>query len=149
MAIIENGKVYRNLQEQVFENTKDIEELQQNTSTEATRNLINQTYGIQDQDGATVIKRQFIVNSPIPGTEIVPLVAISGITYIGGDLELEKTLHCRNGKIKSSNHLINLPTKPGTLALLEDLPANTGILRIGNTEITEEQLQKLLQLIQV
>ena len=108
MAIIENGKIYRNLQEQVFENTKDIEELQQNTSIEATRNLINQTYGIQDQDGATVINRQFIVKS-----QIAPLVYIAGITNIGGDLYL-------NGKIQ-----------------------------IGNTAITEEQLQKLLQLIQV
>ena len=33
MALIVNDKIYRNLQEQVFENTKDIEKLQHNTNT--------------------------------------------------------------------------------------------------------------------
>lgn len=120
--------VYRNLQEQVFENTKDIEELQQTSSTEVTQNLITNTlndYGIEYKDNAlqlnkpTIVEEQLIVRSPIPGTEIVPLVSIFGITIIGGDLELDGLLHCRNGKIK-----------------------------IGNTEITEAQLQQLLQLIQ-
>lgn len=117
--------VYRNLQEQVYENAKDIEELQKtvHVQPEVSQALITKTlndYGIQDQDGATVIERQLIVKSPIPGADIVDLVVIFGRTYIGRDLELEGLLHCRNGKIK-----------------------------IGNTEITEEQLQKLLQLIQV
>ena len=119
--------VYRNLQEQVFENTKDIEELQQTASTEVTQNLITNTlndYGIEYKanqlqlNKPTIVEEQFIVKSPIPGTEIVPLVIINGTTIIGGDLELDGTLNCRNGKIK-----------------------------VGNTEITEAQLQQLLQLI--
>ena len=117
--------VYRNLQEQVFENAKDIEQLQQQlqetASTEAIQNLITQTlngYGIKYKDNVTTIENQFDVRSPIPGTEIVDLVNIFGRTYIEGNVELDGTLNCRNGKIK-----------------------------VGNTEITEEQLQKLLQLI--
>ena len=66
----------------------------------------------------TTAENRLTVRSPIPGTEIVNLVDIFGHTYIGGNLELDGTLNCRNGKIK-----------------------------VGNTEITEEQLQKLLQLI--
>lgn len=118
--------VYRNLQEQVYENAKNIEELQQQeaVSTQETQNLITNTlndYGINynDIDDAlqlnknTTVTGQFNVKSPVPGTEIVPLVSIAGTTNIGRDLYI-------NGKIQ-----------------------------IGNTAITEEQLQKLLQLIQV
>ena len=118
--------VYRNLQEQVYENAKDIEKLKQDTSPEAVQNLINNTlndYGIKynanelQLDKPTRVDDQFVVRSPA-GTEIVDLVDIFGHTYIGGNLELEGTLHCRNGHMK-----------------------------LGNTEITEEQLQRLLQLI--
>ena len=122
--------VYRNLQEQVFENAKDIEQLQQivstDISTEAIQNLITQTlndYGIKynanelQLDKPTSVNDQFIVRYP-SGASVVDLVNIFGHTYIGGNLELDGTLNCRNGKIK-----------------------------VGNTEITEEQLQRLLQLI--
>ena len=116
--------VYRNLQEQVFENTKDIEELQQTVSTEETQNLITNTlndYGIEHEvnefgdklqlNKTTEVTGQFIVKSPIPGTEIAPLVTIFGVTDIVGDLYV------------------------------------AGKIQVGNTAITEEQLQKLLQLI--
>ena len=118
--------VYRNLQEQVFENAKDIEQLQETVSTEVIQNLIIQTlnaYGIKYKanelqlDKPTIAENQFIVRSPA-GTSIVDLVDIFGHTYIEGNLELDGTLNCRNGHMK-----------------------------LGNTEITEEQLQKLLQLI--
>ena len=120
--------VYRNLQEQVFENAKDIEELQQQqtSSTEQIQNLITNTlndYGIKynsnelQLDKPTTLDKQFTVRSPA-GTLIVDLVDIFGNTYIGGNLELDGTLNCRNGHMK-----------------------------LGNTEITEEQLQRLLQLI--
>ena len=116
--------VYRNLQEQVYENTKDIEELQQTTSTEVTQNLITNTlndYGIEHEvnesvnelqlNKNTTVTGQFTVKSPIPGTEIAPLVTVFGVTNIGGDLYVR------------------------------------GKIQVGNTEITEEQLQRLLQLI--
>lgn len=114
--------VYRNLQEQVFENTKNIEELQQqqSVSTEETQNLITNTlndYGIEyktDQlqlNKTTTVTGQFIVNSPISGTEIVPLVSIFGTTS------------------------------------MRDLYVD-GKIQVGNTAITEAQLQQLLQLIQ-
>ena len=112
--------VYRNLQEQVFENAKDIEQLQQTASTEVIQNLITQTlndYGIKYKDNSTTIENQFVVRSP-SGASIVDLVTLFGHTYIGGNLELDGILNCRNGHMK-----------------------------LGNTEITEEQLQKLLQLI--
>ena len=118
--------VYRNLQEQVFENAKDIEQLQQTASPDVTQNLITQTlndYGIKHKanelqlDKPTVVDNQLVVRSPA-GTSVVDLVNIFGTTYIGGDLNLDGTLNCRNGHMK-----------------------------LGNTEITEEQLQKLLQLI--
>lgn len=121
--------VYRNLQEQVFENAKDIEALQQTISTEvnpeAVQNLITNTlndYGIEYKanelqlNKSTIIGDQLVVKSP--SSAVISLVNIFGTTYIGGDLELDGTLNCRNGKIK-----------------------------VGNTEITEAQLQKLLQLI--
>ena len=119
--------VYRNLQEQVFENAKDIEQLQQQTSsTEEIQNLITNTlndYGIKYKsnelqlDKPTILDKQFVVRSPA-GTSIVDLVDIFGNTFIGGNLELDGILNCHNGHMK-----------------------------LGNTEITEEQLQKLLQLI--
>ena len=116
--------VYRNLQEQVFENAKDIDELKQivstDISTEAIKNLIINTlndYGIKYKDNRlqldkpTDIGNQVVIRPPVPTTEIVDLVDIFGITNIGRDLYV-------NGKIQ-----------------------------VGNTAITEEQLQKLLQLI--
>ena len=122
--------VYRNLQEQVFENAKDIEQLQQivstDISTEAIKNLIINTlndYGIEYKANElqlqkpTSVDNQLVIRNPAGG-QLVDLVTIFGRTYIGGNLELEETLNCRNGHMK-----------------------------LGNTEITEEQLQKLLQLI--
>ena len=112
--------VYRNLQEQVYENAKDIEELQKTSSTEATQNLITETlndYGIINKpnnlqiDKSTIVENSFVVRPPV-GTQYYNLVDIFGDTYIKGELQL------------------------------------IGILKIGNTEITEAQLQKLLQLIQ-
>ena len=64
--------------------------------------------------------------------------------YLSYEGEFLEYLEGRSG---GSVYRYTLPKHTGTLALLEDLPANTGILKIGNTEITEEQLQKLLQLI--
>ena len=122
--------VYRNLQEQVFENAKDIEQLQEivqkTVSTEVIQNLITQTlnnYGIKYKDNElqldkpTRVANELVVRYPA-GTSLVDLVNLFGRTYIGDNLELQGTLNCRNGHIK-----------------------------LGNTEITEEQLQKLLQLI--
>ena len=111
--------VYRNLQEQVYENAKDIERLQETTSTQVTQNLITQTlsdYGIENKSNglqlnkSTIVENQFVVR---PFAEpIYPLVDIFGDTYIKGELQL------------------------------------IGTLKIGNAEITEAQLQQLLQLIQ-
>ena len=122
--------VYRNLQEQVFENAKDIEQLQQQlqatVSTEVIQNLITQTlndYGIKynanqlQLDKPTTVNDQFVVRYP-SGTSVVDLVNLFGRTFIREHLELDGTLNCRSGRMK-----------------------------LGNTEITEEQLQKLLQLI--
>ena len=70
--------VYRNLQEQVYENAKDIEKLQQTTSTQATQNLITETlkgYGIEYNANKlelykpTILEQQFVVRPPV-GTQI-------------------------------------------------------------------------------
>ena len=170
--------VYRNLQEQVYENAKDIEELQ----TNRVSILENKT--------------QLITSDNVK-------------TTVGGNFEVTGTIMLHEGLWKAStNTYAYLPDKTGTLALAEDIPANTGDIKahtiendadknyktiinlgsgnsgstlhleapgdngigsidianeysqgstsikftadklvFGNTEITEEQLQKLLQLI--
>ena len=135
--------VYRNLQEQVYENAKDIEDLQKTTAPEVTQNLITETlnnYGIKHKtnelqiDTNTSVEGTFVVRPPV-GTIYHSLVDIFGPTYIGDDLELEGTLNCRNGQIKFGNdHLINLPEKSGIFALLEDIPANTGYVKAHTIE---------------
>ena len=80
----------------------------------------------------------------------VPLFYVEGSARIGS-LGVDSSLDIGKNRIWPSadgnTYSVKLPAKSGTLALLEDLPVNTGILKIGNTELTEEQLQKLLQLI--
>ena len=174
--------VYRNLQEQVYENAKDIEDLQ-NTS--------------KDKFDTLETKTQLITSDNVK-------------TAVGGNFEVTGTLMLHEGLWKAStNTYAYLPDKTGTLALVEDIPANTGNIKahtiendadknyktiinlgsgnsgstlhleapgdngigsidianeysqgstsikftadklvFGNTEITEQQLQQLLQLIQ-
>ena len=188
--------VYRNLQEQVFENAKDIEQLQQNTSPEEVKKLATQAvndmgiehfddndtlkitaannevwgnFGIYHREGNdwntvfTVNPRDLRILTPYntivgkveiynpPGDMInVPLLYVDGNVHIGS-LDVDSNLAIGKNIIWPSDdgniYSVKLPSKSGTLALLEDLPANTGTLKIGNTEITEEQLQRLLQLI--
>ena len=174
--------VYRNLQEQVYENAKDIEELQ-NTSKNKFDTLETKT--------------QLITSDNVK-------------TTVGGNFEVTGTIMLHEGLWKAStNTYAYLPDKTGTLALVEDIPVNTGYIKahtiendadknytttinlgsgnsgstlsltapgdngiatlelaneynqgstsikftadklvFGNTEITEAQLQRLLQLIQ-
>ena len=110
--------VYRNLQEQVYENAKDMEQL----NTEKIPNLENKTQNLTSNGVKTTVNANF---------------------------EVTGTIMLHEGLWKAStNTYAYLPDKTGTLALAEDIPVNNGILKIGNTEITEAQLQQLLQLIQ-
>ena len=188
--------VYRNLQEQVFENAKDIEKLKQDTSPEEVKKLATEVvngmgiehfndndtlkitaannevwgnFGMYHHEGNdwntvfTVNPRDLRILTPYntivgkveiynpPGDMInVPLFYVEGSARIGS-LGVDSNLDIGKNSIWPSDdgntYSVKLPAKSGTLALLEDLPANTGILKIGNTEITEEQLQRLLQLI--
>ena len=170
--------VYRNLQEQVYENAKDIEDLQ----TNRVSILENKTQNLTSDNVKTTVN---------------------------ANLEVTGTIMLHEGLWKAStNTYAYLPDKTGTLALVEDIPVNTGYIKahtiendvdknyktiinlgsgnsgstlhleapgdngiatlelaneynqgstsikftadklvFGNTEITEEQLQRLLQLI--
>ena len=186
--------VYRNLQEQVFENAKDIEKLKQDTSPEEVKKLATEAVndiGIEHFDDTlkitaannevwgnfamyqregndwnavfTVNPRDLRILTPYntivgkveiynPSGDMInfPLLYVDGIARIGS-LDVDSNLKIGKNIIWPSHdgntYSVKLPAKSGTLALLEDLPANTGTLKIGNTEITEEQLQRLLQLI--
>ena len=149
--------VYRNLQEQVFENAKDIEQLQSykhytdgeiislvdpviddkiaNISSIETRDGSgNGAEIIIHPDGSVVLSTTNNLNSE-------HVQKSNYLSYVGEALEYIE------GRSGGSVYRYTLPKHTGTLALIEDLPANTGTLKIGNTEITEEQLQRLLQLI--
>lgn len=151
--------VYRNLQEQVFENTKDIEQLQSNKhyTDEEIISLVDPVIDDKIADISRIETRDVSGS----GSEI--------IIHPDGSVVLSTTNNLNSEHVLKSNYLsyegefleylegrsdgpiyrYTLPKHTGTLALIEDLPVNTGTLKIGNTEITEEQLQKLLQLIQV
>ena len=258
MAIIVNGKTYRNLQEQVFENVKDIEKLKQDTSPEVVKKLATEAvndmgiehfddndndtlkitaannqvwgnFGMYHREGndwntvLTVNPRDLRILTPyntiVGKVEIynpedvinAPLFYVDGSARIGS-LGVDYNLDIGKNSIRPSDdgntYSVKLPAKSGTLALAEDIPANTGYIKahtiendadknytttinlgsgnsgstlhleapgdngiatlelaneynqgstaikftadklvFGNTEITEEQLQRLLQLI--
>ena len=150
--------VYRNLQEQVFENAKDIEELQ--TNKVDSDEVISMVTPLIEQK---LREKHSIYFDDIDGTKA------SVHTTATGSVTLETRNSYNSEKVEKTRGLIylgeyfeyhheekpdetfstlKLPKKSGTLALVEDIPVNNGILKIGNTEITEEQLQQLLQLIQ-
>ena len=150
--------VYRNLQEQVFENTKDIEQLQSNKHY-TDQEIISLVDPVIDDKIANISSIETSDGSG-SGAEIIIHPDGSVVLRTTNNLNSEHVLKSNylsyegeflkyvEGRSDGSIYLYNLPKHTGTLALLEDLPANTGTLKIGNTEITEEQLQRLLQLIQ-
>ena len=149
--------VYRNLQEQVYENAKDIEQLQSNKHY-TDEEIISLVDPVID-DKIANISRIETSDGAGSGAEIVIHPDGSVVLSTTNNLNSEHVLKSNylsyegeflqyiEGRLDGPVYLYNLPKHTGTLALLEDLPANTGTLKIGNTEITEEQLQRLLQLI--
>ena len=150
--------VYRNLQEQVFENTKDIEQLQSNKHY-TDQEIISLVDPVIDDKIANISSIETSDGSG-SGAEIIIHPDGSVVLRTTNNLNSEHVLKSNylsyegeflkyvEGRSDGSIYLYNLPKHTGTLALLEDLPANTGTLKIGNTVITEAQLQQLLQLIQ-
>ena len=193
--------VYRNLQEQVYENAKDIEELDNRiTGINHIRTGSSEVSVANDIDHNGTVKFMTLNNF---NDDKVP--KIRTLMYLG---EYFKYVYGGNSETDPV-YRFKLPTKSGTLALAEDIPVNTGYIKahtiendaeknyttkidlgsgnsgstlhleapgdngigsidianeynqgstsikftadklvFGNTEITEAQLQKLLQLIQ-
>ena len=211
--------VYRNLQEQVYENAKDIEDLQANTIN--SEEVVSIVTPLIDQK---LREKTSIYSEDIDG------IKASVNTALDGSVTLNTKNSYNSEKVEKTRGLIylgeyfeyhyerepnetfctlRLPLKSGTLALVEDIPVNTGYIKahtiendadknyttkidlgsgnsgstlhleapgdngigsidianeyvqgstsikftadklvFGNTEITEQQLQKLLQLIQ-
>ena len=207
--------VYRNLQEQVYENAKDIENLQ--TNKVDSNEVVSIVSPIIDKK---------IKDNTVLGTGFSSVRA-SDVNYEGSVI-FDTFNSYNDDKVNKPRSLVyrgeyftyvlakenleynlKFPTKSGTFALLEDIPANTGYIKahtiendaeknyttkidlgsgnsgstlhleapgdngigsidianeyvqgstsikftadklvFGNTEITEQQLQKLLQLIQ-
>lgn len=96
--------VYRNLQEQVYENAKDIEEL----NGQKIPNLESKTRWITSDNATTINDRNFEVT---------------------GTLKLHEGLWKA-----STNTYAYLPDKTGTLALAEDIPVNTGYIKAHTIE---------------
>ena len=96
--------VYRNLQEQVYENAKDIEDLQ----TNRVSILENKTQHITSDNVKTTVNENF---------------------------EVTGTIMLHEGLWKAStNTYAYLPDKTGTLALVEDIPTNTGYIKAHTIE---------------
>lgn len=208
--------VYRNLQEQVYENAKDIEELQNKEST-IDEKIISVTTPIIDEK---IMEKKSLYTQKssieVQDTGVDGTIVFSTInTYNDDNLTKHRYIRFKGEYFdyifgETQNPFkIKLPTKSGTLALVEDIPVNTGYIKahtiendaeknyttkidlgsgnsgstlhleapgdngigsidianeyvqgstsikftadklvFGNTEITEQQLQKLLQLIQ-
>ena len=207
--------VYRNLQEQVYENAKDIEELQ--TNKVDSQEVVSIVSPIIDEK----IRNKTSLDTSHSSIRVSDIdnngdVILETFNHYNDDKSLKhRTLvymgeyfkYVLNGENTEYTH--KFPLKSGTLALVEDIPANTGYIKahtiendaeknyttkidlgsgnsgstlhleapgdngigsidianeyvqgstsikftadklvFGNTEITEEQLQKLLQLIQ-
>lgn len=145
--------VYRNLQEQVFENAKDIEDLQANkVDSNEVVSIVSPVIDEKISKINTLSTNKSDLHVADTGHISMRTVNafnsndgehVRGLSYYGDYLE-----YVQYEGLPDSTYRYDLPTKSGTLALVEDIPVNNGILKIGNTEITEEQLQKLLQLIQ-
>ena len=125
--------VYRNLQEQFYENAKDIEEL--NEKIENKNSISSRDASIDVSTGTIYLNTENAYNDD-------KVMKDRSLIYFGEYLSYWQ----REPNI-TYQYRYTLPTKSGTLALVEAIPVNNGTLKIGNTEITEEQLQKLLQLI--
>ena len=101
--------VYRNLQEQVYENAKDIEDLQ----TNRVSILENKTQNITSNGVKTTVDKNF---------------------------EVIGTIMLHEGLWKAStNTYAYLPDKTGTLALVEDIPVNTGYIKAHTIENDAEK----------
>ena len=206
--------VYRNLQEQVFENAKDIEQLQVNKVD--SDEVVSIVTPVIDEKISKI--NRLSTNKAdlhVSDTGYISLRTVNahdsnvgervrGLSYYGNYIE-----YVQYEGLGNSTYKYTLPTKSGTLALVEDIPANTGYVKahtiendaeknytttinlgsgnsgstlhleapgdngiatlelaneynqgstsikftadklvFGNTEITEQQLQQLLQLIQ-
>lgn len=187
--------VYRNLQEQVYENAKDIEDLQNSRVTERVdiletemdtvegkvTTLETNTQGIEYNvnAGGLLFTTPVRITNP-EGSTTIPLVRIIGETSIHADTFItanldisgelrahrianydinknyEASIDIGNGNSGSTLHL-EAPGDNGiaTLELANEYNQGSTAIKFtadklifGNTEITEEQLQKLLALIQ-
>ena len=206
--------VYRNLQEQVYENAKDIEDLQANTvNSEEVVSIVTpiiddkiskiNTLSTNNSD-LHVAESGYISLRTVNAYNPTGEQRVRGLSYYGDYIE-----YVQYEGLGDSAYKYYLPTKNGTLALVEDIPVNTGYIKahtiendadknytttinlgsgnsgstlsltapgdngiatleianeynqgstsikftadklvFGNTEITEQQLQQLLQLIQ-
>ena len=206
--------VYRNLQEQVYENAKDIEDLQTN-KVDSNEVVSIVTPVIDDKISKINTLSTNKADLHVADTGYISLRTVNaynsnegekvrGLSYYGNYLE-----YVQYEGLPDSTYKYTLPTKSGTLALVEDIPVNTGYIKahtiendaeknytttinlgsgnsgstlslqapgdngiatlelaneynqgstaikftadklvFGNTEITEQQLQQLLQLIQ-
>ena len=145
--------VYRNLQEQVFENAKDIEKLKQDTSPAEVKKLATEAVndiGIEHFDNTlkiTAANNEVWGNFGIYHREGNDWNSV--FTVNPRDLRILTPYNTIVGKVEIYNpgDVNNFPlfyvdgiAHIGTL--------QTGTLTIGNTKITEAQLQQLLQLIQ-
>lgn len=215
--------VYRNLQEQVYENAKDIEELQTNkVDSNEVVSIVSPVIdekisSIRDihSNNSSILVRDILNEHPDGGNIIFTTInsynddkipKTRNLIYMGEFFKYISGTEIEENE--NNTYRYRFPLKSGTLALVEDIPTNTGYIKahtiendaeknytttinlgsgnsgstlsltapgdngiatlelaneynqgstsikftadklvFGNTEITEEQLQRLLQLI--
>lgn len=163
MAIEINGKIYRNLQEQVEKNKEDIEELQEQESAVYTAGdgiditedviSIDDTVALKselfsgdyddltDKPDLTVYATKSELNGYIKDndTSYTPLFRGQGV-YVKGDAGASYTTTMYNdGSISRSiprtpGYTLIIPTKDGTLATTGDIPSLTNYVTLDGTQ---------------
>ena len=118
--------VYRNLQEQVYENAKDIEELNNRiTGINHIRTDSSEVFAANDINNNGTVK--FMTSNNF-NDDKVPKIRY--LMYLG---EYFKYVYGDNSETDPVYRL-KLPTKSGTLALVEDIPVNTGYIKAHTIE---------------
>ena len=136
--------VYRNLQEQVYENAKDIEDLQTNRVdfnevVSITNQIVDQKLrekrSIYSEDingtkaSVTTVPEGYVVLATKNSHNSENVEKNRGLIYLGEYFEY----HYENEPDETFCTL-KLPLKSGTFALVEDIPANTGYVKAHTIE---------------
>ena len=131
--------VYRNLQEQVYENAKDIEELQANkVNSEAVVSIVTPiiddkiskiNYLSTNNSDLHVSESGYISLRTANAYNPTGEQRVRGLSYYGDYIE-----YVQYEGLGDSTYKYDLPTKNGTLALVEDIPVNTGYIKAHTIE---------------